>query len=337
MAGRIINMLNKIEIRPRVMKILAEIDYLQGKIADSSTKGVFVPVVQKESAIIMAYASTTIEGSTLTPQEVKQVGDGERPRKPEFHIQMVKNYLDVVRWIREKENTKVITESNILTLHKIIGEKAVAAGPGGKYRKVQVYVGDHTPPAPEKVPHLMKEFLEWLNNVSHQYHPVLSAAIAHLEIATIHPFRDGNGRVARALASWELYRRGFDTLHVFTLDDILLENRKFYYMQLSNARKPGGLADWLEYISDITAEGLERAFNRLISAQTAAKKLPSLSETQKKLLIILAQTGPKTVKQLTSELRITRQGVYKALNPLLKAKRVIPVGTRRSRQYSITI
>ena len=330
-------MLKNIEIRPRVMKTLSEIDYLQGKIAGSSAKGVFVPVVQKESALIMAYASTTIEGSTLTPQEVKQVSDGERPQKPEFHIQMVKNYLDVVRWIREKENTKVVTEGSILTLHKIIGEKAVAGGPVGKYRKVQVYVGDHKPPPPGKVPHLMKEFLDWLNNRSHQYHPVLSSAIAHFEIATIHPFRDGNGRVARALASWELYRRGFDTLHVFTLDDILLENRKFYYLQLSNARKPGGLADWLEYISDITAEGLERAYNRLKSAKATEKKLPSLSETQKRLLIILAQDGPKTIKQLTTELCITRQGVYKVLNPLLKTKRTIPIGTRRNRQYSITI
>lgn len=330
-------MLNNIKIRPRVMKTLSEIDYLQGKIAGSSKKGVFVPVVQKESAIIMAYASTTIEGSTLTPQEVKQVFDGERPQKPEFHIQMVKNYLDVVRWIREKENTRVITEDSIFTLHKIIGKRAVAGGPVGKYRKVQVYVGDHTPPSSKKVPYLIKEFLKWLNNESHQYHPVLSSAIAHLEIATIHPFRDGNGRVARALASWELYRRGFDTLHVFTLDDILLENRKFYYSQLSNARKPGGLADWLEYICDITAEGLEQAYNRLKSAQATEKKLPSLSETQKRLLVILAQAGPQTIKQLTTELQITRQGVYKVLDPLLKTKRVIPVGTRRNRKYSITI
>ena len=160
-------MLNNIEIRPRVMKALSEIDYLRGKIAGSSAKGVFVPVVQKESALIMAYASTTIEGSTLTPQEVKQVADGERPKKPEFHIQMVKNYLDVVRWIRENENKKVITENDIFTLHRIIGENAVDAGPVGKYRKVQVYVGDHTPPSSEKVPYLMKEFLGWLNNKSH--------------------------------------------------------------------------------------------------------------------------------------------------------------------------
>ncbi|MEW6557305.1 MAG: Fic family protein [Elusimicrobiota bacterium] len=325
------------EIRPRVTKTLSEIDYLRGKIAESWLKGVFVPIIQKESAIIMAYASTTIEGSTLTLQEVKQVADGERPNKPEFHIQMVKNYLDAVRWIRQNENKKIIAVQDILELHKIIGEKAVDGGPVGRYRNVQVYVGDHIPPVYTKVPTLMKEFLKWLNTDGEKYHAVISSALAHLEIATIHPFRDGNGRVARAVASWELYRKGFDTLHIFTLDDILLENRQFYYSQLSNSRKHGGVSDWIEYISDITAAGLERAYNRLKLAQAAGRKLPAFSDTQKQMLTILASEGPQSIKQLEKKFRISRQGIYKALNLLLRTKKVIPIGTRRNRRYSISI
>jgi Fic family protein len=327
----------KVELNPRIVKILSEIDYLCGRIAESRAKGVFVPAIQKESAIIMAYASTTIEGSTLTLQEVRQVFEGERPQKPEFHIQMVKNYLEAIRWIRQNEGIKTIKEKDILRLHKIIGENAVDDGPVGKYRNIQVYVGDHVPPKAGNVPSLINDFLEWLNTAGHQFHPVVSSAITHLEIATIHPFRDGNGRVARALALWELYRRGFDTLHIFTLDDILLENRQFYYLQLSNARKPGGITDWIEYISDITAEGLERAYKRLVTAQLIGKKLPPLSDTQKKILAILSTEGPMQIKRIVQSLHISRQGVYKALSLLLKTKRVIPVGTRRSRRYSVTI
>ena len=327
----------KIVINPRVVRILSEIDYLRGKIAESRLRGVFVPVIEKESAIIMAYASTTIEGSTLSLQDVRQVADGGRTGKPEKHIQMVRNYLDAVRWIRQKEKQKTITEKDILHLHKIVGANAVDGGPAGQYRKVQVYVGDQTPPVHSKVSSLMKEFAKWLNGDAGQYHPVVSSAIAHFEIATIHPFRDGNGRVARALASWELYRRGFDTLHIFTLDDILLENRQIYYLQLSRARKPGGIADWIEYISDITAEGLERAYNRLKSAQTGSQKLPAFSETQKQLLSLLSTNGPQTIAQLIKKFQISRQGLYKALKLLLKTKRIVPVGTRRSRRYSVSV
>lgn len=327
----------KIELKPGIIKILSEIDYLRGRIAENQARGIFIPAIQKESAIIMAYASTTIEGSTLTLQEVRQVFEGEKPGKPEFHIQMVNNYLNAIRWIRKNEGIRVIKEKDILKLHKIIGERAVDEGPVGKYRNVQVYVGDHTPPKAGEVPDLVEEFLKWLNTAGQQYHPVISSAVSHLEMATIHPFRDGNGRVARALASWELYRRGFDTLHIFTLDDILLENRQFYYSQLSNARKPGGTTDWIEYISDITAEGLERAYKRLLTAQSIGKKLPPLSDTQKKILTILSAEGPMSIKRLGNSLRISRQGLYKALGLLLKIKRVIPVGTRRSRRYSVTI
>jgi Fic family protein len=196
----------KVVINPRVTKTLSEIDYLRGKIAESRLRGVFVPVIEKESAIIMAYASTTIEGSTLSLQEVRQVAEGGRPLRPQKHIQMVRNYLDAVRWIRQKEKQKTIVEKDILRLHRIIGGDALDDGPVGQYRKIQVYVGDHTPPVCSKVAPLMKEFTRWLNNDAQQYHPVVSSAMAHFEIATIHPFRDGNGRVARALALWELYR-----------------------------------------------------------------------------------------------------------------------------------
>ncbi|MCB4791744.1 MAG: Fic family protein [Elusimicrobia bacterium] len=329
--------MQKIIINQRVIKILSEIDYLRGRIAENHLKGVFVPVIEKESAIIMAYASTTIEGSTLSLQEVRQVADGGMPGKPGKHIQMVRNYLDAVRWIRQKEKQKTISEKDILYLHKLIGENAVEGGPVGQYRKIQVYVGDHTPPVYSKVSPLMKEFIKWLNGDAKEYHPVVSSAIVHFEIATIHPFRDGNGRVARALASWELYRRGFDTLHIFTLDDILLENRQLYYSQLSRARKPGGFPDWIEYISDITAEGLERSYNRLKLAQGDLKKLPAFSDTQKQILSLLSTDGPQSIAQLMKKYQISRQGVYKALGFLLKTKRIVPVGTRRSRRYSVSV
>jgi Fic family protein len=49
--------------------------------------------------------------------------------------------------------------------------------------------------------------------------PVLSSAILHYQFEWIHPFADGNGRTGRALALWELYRRGFDTHHIFSVDE----------------------------------------------------------------------------------------------------------------------
>jgi len=71
----------------------------------------------------------------------------------------------------------------------------------GKYREIQVYVGNKitgeiifTPPSPKEVPILMKEFLAWLNSEkSSKLHPVIMAGISHYEFVRIHPFVDGNG------------------------------------------------------------------------------------------------------------------------------------------------
>lgn len=263
------------------------------------------------------------------------VAAGRTPAKPKFHVRMVKNYLAAIEWIRRKKNAKTIPEGNILSLHRIIGEEAVDDGPVGEYRHVQVYVGSHVPPPSRTVPGVMKSFFRLLNGDWQEYHPVITSALAHLEIAAIHPFRDGNGRTARALASWELYRRGFDSLHIFTVDDVLLEKRGLYYAQLDNARTPGGVGDWIEYIADVTAEGLERANKRLQTLATTQMTTSQLSETQQKLLRLLSAGGAASVARLTKALRISRQGLYKALNPLLESKAVRKTGTRRSRKYDV--
>ena len=69
-----------------------------------------------------------------------------------------------------------------------------------------------------------------------------------LSIEDIHPFADGNGRTGRALALWELYRRGFDTHHIFSVDEVYGEDCPAYYAALANVRKQGNdLTEWIEY------------------------------------------------------------------------------------------
>lgn len=63
----------------------------------------------------------------------------------------------------------------------------------------------------------------------------------------MHPFADGNGRTGRALALWELYRRGFDSHDIFAVDEFSWENRPRYYAALDGVRRVGDdLTSWLE-------------------------------------------------------------------------------------------
>lgn len=89
-------------------------------------------------------------------------------------------------------------------------EKSIAVddGPIGIYRKVNVSAGIYSAPNWHDVPHLMRDLLNWLNNKSKEIPAVFSSSLLHLQFVNIHPFRDGNGRCARAVSTWELYRRG---------------------------------------------------------------------------------------------------------------------------------
>src|SRR5437588_819360 len=90
------------------------------------------------------------------------------------------------------------------------------AGGGGRGT---VRVGRYVPPAPGDVSGLMFELLEWWSEKATELSPVLSSAILHYRFEAMHPFADGNGRTGRALGLWELCRRGFDTHHIFSVDE----------------------------------------------------------------------------------------------------------------------
>uniref|UniRef100_A0A0N5BDE7 protein adenylyltransferase n=1 Tax=Strongyloides papillosus TaxID=174720 RepID=A0A0N5BDE7_STREA len=133
----------------------------------------------------------------------------------------------------------------------------------GKIRKVQVYVGGFTPPAPQYIDSEMKNFIEWLNDYDTlQMDPVELAAIAHYKLVFIHPFVDGNGRTARLLMNLILSRSGFPPII------IPLEERLNYYKTLKEAND-GDLRPFirfiiqqtdktLQYFIDTTATNLEK-------------------------------------------------------------------------------
>jgi Fic family protein len=165
--------------------------------------------------------------------------------------------------------------------------------------------------------------------------PVLSSAIIHYRFESIHPFADGNGRTGRALALWELYRRGFDTHHIFSVDEFYWENRSRYYAALDAVRREGeDLSGWLEY----TAEGLQLTLERVwmrvqkLSAGSTRTKLV-LRPKQEQLLQLLRDHKSMTPQEIWDAIGVTKQGAIKLMQPLLDAGLVRRVGTRKSGRY----
>jgi Fic family protein len=103
-----------------------------------------------------------------------------------------------------------ITEANVKKLHRLFYYR-IDAKQAGKYRKRRVIITgtDFIPPAPERIPEMMKAFVDRIPDQRAANHPIQFAAIIHDELVTIHPFIDGNGRAARLLMNLALLQAGY--------------------------------------------------------------------------------------------------------------------------------
>lgn len=147
-----------------------------------------------------------------------------------------KNALEQSNWIKAYNymqtvvNAQDLSEPVILELHRLLLENIEY---GGFYRSVPVYIPDasHDFPAPDDLPVIMKAFYEKLEvyhsicGLPEGINPILLSAWVQAEFVNIHPFRDGNGRLARLLTDYELMRYGYGVGKVL----IGAADRKQYY------------------------------------------------------------------------------------------------------------
>jgi Fic family protein len=245
----------------------------------------------------------------------------------------VLNYFAGLRLIEKHLQRRLLTHEDIFKLHEVMDQ-----GTAGRYRSIRVRVGRYLPPPPEEVSGLMFELLEWWNKEATHLSPVLSSAIIHYRFERIHPFADGNGRTGRALALWELYRRGFDTHHIFSVDEFYWEDRPRYYAALDAVRQQGDdLTGWLEYAAEGLHLSLEKVWTRVqrLSAQSGQKKIV-LRPKQEQVLQMLRDRHSMTPQEIWDALGISKQGALKLLTPLLDAGMIQRVGTRKSGRYVLT-
>jgi Fic family protein len=323
-------------ITPALLAQVEQIAALRERIQAAMVQVPWIPALQKDTRTRNTHSSTAIEGNPLTLEQVRAVEEGrEIPTIAARAKREVTNYLAGLRFIENKANLPAITHEDIFTLHRILAEKVMDQGTAGRYRTIPVRVGHYLPPPPQDVSGLMFELLQWWNKESVKLSPALSSAILHYRFEAIHPFADGNGRAGRALALWELYRRGFDTHHIFSVDEFYWEDRPRYYKSLDAVRKAGeDLTDWLEYAAEGLLKTLERVWSRVqtFSAQSTRKKFV-LRPKQEQLLRLLRDKGSMTPREIWDALDISRQGALDLLQPLIQAGLVKREGSKKSGRY----
>lgn len=324
-------------ISHELVRRLEEIAALREKILAATVHVAWIPALQRDARVRNTHSSTAIEGNPLTLEQVRMLEEGrELPTATERAKREALNYFAALRFIERSAKRSPLEHGDVLRLHRIIaGGGVMDQGSAGRYREMPVRVGRYTAPAAGEVWGLMSELLQWWNEEAPRHSPVLSSGILHYRFEEIHPFADGNGRAGRALALWELYRRGFDTHHIFSVDEFYWLDRSRYYRALEGVqRQSGDLSGWLEYAAEALHATMEKVWTRVqrFEAQSGRKKVV-LRPKQEQLLQILRDRRSMTPQEIWEALGVTRQGALKLLNPLLAAGMVRRVGTRKSGRY----
>ena len=323
-------------ITPALLALVEQIAALRERILAATVEVPWIPALQKDTRTRNTHSSTAIEGNPLTLEQVRAVDEGrEIPAVAARAKREVANYFAALRFVERQADKKTISHEEILRLHKIMAGEVMDQGTAGKYRIIPVRVGRYLPPPPADVSGLMFELLTWWNKDSAKLSPVLSSAIVHYRFEAVHPFADGNGRTGRALALGELYRRGFDTHHIFSVDEFYWEDRPRYYAALDAVRREDeNLPGWLEYAAEGLQLTLERVWTRVqkLSAGATRTKLV-LRPKQEQLLQLLRDHKSMTPQEIWDALGVTKQGTLKLMQPLLDAGLMQRVGTRKTGRY----
>ncbi len=250
----------------KLSDLLPEVSFLRGKLLGTMKSLGFSfqqeAILQNMSAEIVK--SSEIEGVLLNMDQVMSavarrlnISSHSQVQGSHYIDGIVEMMVDATHNCREK-----------LTLERLCGWHA-ALFPTGRSGLYEITVGKlrddkngpmqvvslhsgrevvhYEAPAAEKLPSQVSAFLNWIEN-DHGCNPLLKSAIAHLWLVTLHPFEDGNGRIARAVTEMMLSRADNTSYRLYSMSAQIRKDRKDYYNILESTQK-GTLdsTEWLEW------------------------------------------------------------------------------------------
>lgn len=184
--------------------------------------------------------SNSIEGIVVSQEDAVAAIENEEPMDADTETwRAIRGYRDAMTYVLQLANDQhfSFSEGLIKSLHFMITQYDLKKNPG-RWRPGSIYVRNeernetvYEGPSAELVPQLMKELVEYLNTSTRE-HPLIRAGMAHLNLAKIHPFSDGNGRMARCLHTLVLAREGILEPTFSSIEEYLGRNTPEYYRVL---------------------------------------------------------------------------------------------------------
>lgn len=180
-----------------------------------------------------AIASSQLEGAHTTRQAAKEMITEKRKPRSKDEQMILNNYHTIIK-IDEDYKKQPLSETILFELHRMITYNTVPKEEQGRYRKnqdeivVRGPIGGqeyitHIPPGENFIKEEIKRLIEYANDENNEkfIHPIIKAIFIHFWFGYLHPFTDGNGRIARALFYWYLLRKEYWTFMYLPISTVI--------------------------------------------------------------------------------------------------------------------
>lgn len=176
----------------------------------------------------------------------------------------------------------------------------------------------------------MKDFLKWFRESRGDLEGLLRAAMTHFRFVTIHPFADGNGRIARALTDMALAQDDGQRIRYYSLSSQIMAERKSYYDVLERCQKGNGdITEWLAWFLDCFCKAIDRSETLLATVldRTHFWKMHDqkfISERQRKIINRMLDegrggfVGGLTTRKYVSLADVSRATAFREINYLVE-------------------
>ena len=264
------------------------------------------PQLRRVNRIRSIHSSLAIEANSLSLNEVRSVINGKAVIGPEKEIQEVKNAYRAYELLGRFDPCSV---RDLLKLHGVMTDLTVRESGVFRSHSEGVFSGEECifmAPPPQLVPELTETLFAWLREAKETVHPLIRSSVFHYEFVFIHPFSDGNGRMARLwqtalLAEWNpvfAYLPLESRIHAF---------QEEYYEVISACHTRGNSDLFIEFMLDKINLTLDNALEQV------SQKDGYLAETVQKLLDQMDFDVPYSAAQLMRRLNLTSRDNFRKL------------------------
>ncbi|MBK1646829.1 cell filamentation protein Fic [Thiocapsa imhoffii] len=341
-------------------RLLHESGLLFGAFAhldDAEQRALTVDLIGDEALMTARIEGEFLDRDSLQSSLLREFGLAEDPRRvAPAEAGMAELMVDLYRHFQIP-----LTHEMLWVWHRMLMAGRRDLRDVGRYRTLEepmqvvsgaVYaprVHFEAPPA-RRVPGEMDHFVAWLQlsapTGEHPLPTLTRAGIAHLYFVTIHPFEDGNGRIARAIAE-KVLAQGLGQPTLIALSHTIERHKKAYYSALERANKVNRIDDWLDYFADTVLHALDYTRARVVFLIGKAKLYDRLrgrlNARQEKVLARLFRAGPEGfVGGLSAEnyiaiARTSRATATRDLQDLVAKGALVRTGERKHTRYTLNL